>query len=170
MTPQNSEFTVREWKDDGTGRMVVVSSNGRVFLEVPQWEGNNSKGKKKGYNGYPCVTVGRYNIAVHRLVAECYIPNPNGYPCVGHKDDNKYNCNVSNLEWLTYSKNNLDSHRRRHNQQGLQIKCIESGVIFPNCYAASEWLRGDTSGAEGIRLCARGINKTAYGTHWEVVV
>lgn len=38
---------------------------------------------------------------VHRLVAEHYIPNPNGYDIVDHKDHNKLNNHVTNLIWTT---------------------------------------------------------------------
>ena len=42
---------------------------------------------------------------VHRLVALTYIPNPNNYPIINHKDENKQNNNVSNLEWCTHKYN-----------------------------------------------------------------
>lgn len=42
---------------------------------------------------------------VHILVAEAYLPNPNNYPIVMHKDNNKQNCNIENLEWGTIQKN-----------------------------------------------------------------
>ena len=48
----------------------------------------------------------------HILVAEVYIPNPNNYPYVCHKDDNKANRHMDNLEWGTPSQNTKDAHDR----------------------------------------------------------
>ena len=48
----------------------------------------------------------------HILVAEAYIPNPNNYPYVCHKDDNKENRHMNNLEWGTPSQNTKDAHDR----------------------------------------------------------
>lgn len=53
---------------------------------------------------------------VHILVAEAFIPNPNNYPIVMHKDNNKQNCNVENLEWGTVQKNTQDAYNN-----GLQV-------------------------------------------------
>lgn len=48
----------------------------------------------------------------HILVAEAYVPNPNNYPYVCHKDDNKANKHMNNLEWGTPSQNTKDAHDR----------------------------------------------------------
>lgn len=61
-------------------------------------------------NGYLTVTL--YNnsigkkVKIHRLVAEAFLPNPNNLPIINHKDEDKTNNNVDNLEWCTKLYNN----------------------------------------------------------------
>ena len=64
-------------------------------------------------NGYERVDLGSNGrFFVHHLVAEAFIPNPNNYPIVRHKDDNRLNNRVDNLEWGTQSDNIQDAIRR----------------------------------------------------------
>lgn len=51
---------------------------------------------------------------VHRIVAITFIPNPHNYPIINHKDENKLNCSVSNLEWCTYTYNLTYGSRSKH--------------------------------------------------------
>ena len=62
---------------------------------------------KDGYSRIMLYKDGKGTIyRVHRLVAEAFIPNPNGFPCVNHKDENPSNNDVTNLEWCTVLYNN----------------------------------------------------------------
>lgn len=67
-------------------------------------------------NGYIRVWYDGKNRLLHRIIAEHFIPNPDNLPCVGHKDDNRQNNDVSNLYWTTYQENN--THNDRHLRAG----------------------------------------------------
>ena len=56
-------------------------------------------------NGYKAVTLDTEQLSVHRLVALHFIPNPYHYPQVNHKDGDKSNNHVNNLEWVSAEAN-----------------------------------------------------------------
>lgn len=71
-----------------------------------------------------------YNKSIHRLVAEAFLPNPNNLPCVNHKDENRLNNCVDNLEWCTYQHNNVGKIDQLKVQKRLmQILKIEGKYI-----------------------------------------
>lgn len=82
-----------------------IEPDGRVFSKYS----NRYLKPSLCNNGY--YTVELFNDkkskrkTVHRLVAEAYIPNPDNLPQVNHKDENKLNNDVSNLEWCTSEYN-----------------------------------------------------------------
>lgn len=52
----------------------------------------------------------KFKIKIHRAVAKAFIRNRKGLPMVNHKDGNKQNNNVDNLEWSTYSDNSKHAY------------------------------------------------------------
>ena len=73
----------------------------------------NSKGEilkthenKHGYKNLAiCTAEGTKNFLVHRVIASAFIPNPLNKPFVNHKDGNKQNNSINNLEWVTHREN-----------------------------------------------------------------
>ncbi len=69
----------------------------------------------KNSNGYLHVILCNKGIMkiklIHRLVAKAFILNPNNKPCINHKDGNKSNNDITNLEWVTYSENDLHAFK-----------------------------------------------------------
>lgn len=78
---------------NNTGRAMSTKKIGAGYVGLNLWDG------KKHVTKY-----------IHRLVAEHFIPNPSNLPEVNHKDGNKENNDISNLEWCTVSHNR--SHAR----------------------------------------------------------
>ena len=98
------------WKDiQGYEGMYQVSSHGRV--RSFKWNRCKILKTRKDKKGYIVVTLTKhsknYVPKVHRLVAIAFIPNPNNLPQVNHKDEDKSNNNIDNLEWCTneYNRN-----------------------------------------------------------------
>jgi len=64
-------------------------------------------------NGYCSIRYGNKSAYIHRLVAKAFIPNPENKPEVNHKDLNKQNNHVDNLEWATRKEN--ENHLKDNN-------------------------------------------------------
>lgn len=105
---------------------------------------------------------------VHRIVAETFIPNPDNLPCVNHKDEDKTNNDVSNLEWCSYYYNNTYGDRLTKSaiKRGKPVKCVETGETYASGRAAQR-ATGIKQG--DISNCCNGKRITAGGFHWEFV-
>ena len=98
----------------------------------------------------------KINHLLHRLIATAYLPNLNNFPQVNHKDENKLNNAVENLEWCTAIYNMNYSHSK-------PVFCEELNKVFCGAREAARQLGLASS---GITRCCQGRYKTCGGYHW----
>ena len=106
------------------------------------------------------------NFLIHRLVAKAFIPNPNNLPEVNHKDEDKSNNCVENLEWMSKIDNiNYGTGiERSAKKRSKPVYCIELNKIFDGARQAARELGLDNS---SIIKCCKGKVKTHRGYHWK---
>ena len=121
-----------EWRKLELDPTVELSSRGRV-----KRHGRISKAKAKDKDGYRRITVKGKSYALHRLIAETFIPNPDNLPVVDHinnvHDDNR----VCNLRWATVQENSqyaanmgLQARLRNNKSVVMLIDKENKGFLF----------------------------------------
>lgn len=175
----------RIWKDiPGFEGKYQVSNTGQVrslnYKRTGKTKILKQNTTKRGYKQVTLCKKGEkpYPYYVHRLVAQAFIQNPNNLPEVNHKDENKANNAVWNLEWCDrlynneygtarqrMSKSKIGQHTGGDNGNSKKVKCIELDLIFNSVADANEYLDKPRQN-DNIRACARGEQKTAWEYHW----
>ena len=131
--------------------------------------------KKHGYMQVSLKDSGgaRKSLRVHRIVAEAFIPNPEGKPQVNHRDENPENNRADNLEWATAEENtNYGSRTARAAAKNgsktpiVQIdpKTLKAVAEYPGQSAAA---RATGISLASINACLRGKQRRAGGYLWE---
>ena len=160
------------WKDiKGYEGIYEISNHGVIKNK------KTNKVKKQYIDcvGYYVVSLCKNNISkpkrVHCIIAETFIPNPLNLPCINHKDENKLNNNIENLEWCTKGYNNRYGSRVQRITQKRKKKILQ---IDSNGVTVKEWDSIKEAANElgcnetQISRYARGVIKGMYkGFYWK---
>lgn len=109
------------------------------------------------------------NFAIHRIVANAFIPNPNGYMEVNHKDYNKSNNCVDNLEWVTSSGNKSHAYKKIENHiiRGKEVEQYTKTGEYVRTYdTVSDAAKAMGCCIGAISNCCLGRTKTSMGFQW----
>lgn len=164
-----------------------VSDKGDVFSLIT-YNNPSKKIKKlkqyKNWKGYLRIILYKdktpYNLSVHRLVAEAFLPNPQRKPEVNHKNGIKTDNKIQNLEWATSQENNLHRFKvlkckpsrpmlnrfGKDNPKSKKIQQLKEGRVIAEFYGAFEAERETGIGSRNINACCRGKRKHAGGYQW----
>lgn len=153
----------------------MVSNKGRVMSVPCIKQMKNREYCKSGMEiihhdngkGYRILSLSRDGVhdqrSVHRLVAEAFIPNPSNLPEVNHKDGNKANNQVENLEWVTKSEN-MKHASRELDALGFNRTLTEEQVMAIRNDTRPESEIGDEYGLTQSAINSIRIGKT-YKTY-----
>ena len=175
---------VETWKSiHGYEGLYEISNNGQVKMlgriKKYRW-GNTSYVEPKTIAqclvcGYKKVKLRGYDgktkmYSVHRLVAETFIPNPHNYPQVNHKDENKSNNNVDNLEWCTAKYNaNYGTGIKRCTLARLKpiLQFSKDGEFIRKWDSMKDVVNSLGISYSRISQACNGITKTSCGYIWK---
>lgn len=156
---------IEEWKEIPNSGGVMVSNKGNVL-------GADGLFKRQCTSqGYKRVCFNGKREWVHRLVAKAFIDNPYNKPEVNHKNGNRADNRVSNLEWVTDRENNLLASKngqlkRNPRFEGVvAISVIDGRKTFFDSQKDAQEKTGINS--KDINKCLRGERKTSHGYVWK---
>ena len=155
-----------EWRDvPGFEKYYMVSSTGLVYSKR---SGKLRKLVANPQTGYLTVVLCgdcKKTLTVHRIVAEAFLEKPIGCDFVNHKDENKHNNDLTNLEWCTKQYNNV---------YGSKLECYYRPIIQidPQTGEETQWKscifpeKAGIANHKNISACCRGLRNKAGGYEW----
>ena len=157
---------------DLEGKYQVSNFGNVMSLNYHQTGKSKLLKPSKTKDGYLLVNLSKNGkrkiFLVHRLVAEHFIPNIDNLPQVNHKDENKQNNSVDNLEWCTYEENNNYGTR---NERSAKAKSKPVLQFTLDGEFVREWESANEVGRNGFNSshvveCCNGKQKSHKGYIW----
>lgn len=178
---------MKEWREIDGFPNYMVSNTGEI-----KSLNYNKTGKEKVLiphklsNGY--LGINLYDnkrscyLLIHRVVAQAFLPNPNGHKIINHKDENRSNNLVSNLEWcsckynLNYGNRNNKLSEKLYNNPLISTPVLQYSIKeeligeFPSLSEAVRHLNCSNRGSaiKNILRSCKNNNATAYGYKWKL--
>jgi hypothetical protein len=159
------------WKPIPNFPDYTISKDGKVYSRK---RNKLVKPMQKNYLQIKLYNKSKSVLYVHKIVAEVYIPNPENKSLVNHKDGNKHNNHILNLEWVTYKENSQHAC-----DTGLCPKPKGKAVIQLDPDTGEEIDRFDflqeagkkvgLKSGDTIKLVCEGKRKIAGGYRWKWV-
>ena len=157
---RDGEILCWNYKNSNITGIIKTSKHTDGYLQVGLYDNNKIQ----------------HTIKVHTIVADTFLPNPNNYSDINHKDENKENNNVNNLEWCTKGYNNIYNDKAvkigiklRNNERSRPVLALDkdNNIIyeFPSVREAARFLgnkRADSNIHSGIKT-----NQKRYGYYWK---
>lgn len=166
---------MENWRDiPGYVGIYQVSDNGNVRRKEKYKAVPGVLRPIKMLNGYLCIDLSykckKKRFGIHRLVAMAFIPNPDNLPIINHKNENRTDNRVENLEWCTYRYNNnygTARFRTSVKQSTPIVQLTTDGKKIREFYGMHEAARNTGICVQNIHKCCVGTYKTAGGYKWE---
>ena len=154
---------LEKWKEvDGFKGQYAVSTKGnlknlktnRVFAE--RYDGA----------GYRSVKLKGKNYNIHRLMALAFLPNPHNLPHVHHRDENKKNNDISNLEWVSIE----DNIRHSIHNQSCKVRQLDKDGNLIRVWDSIHQINRELGyHRQAITKVCKGRQQYSYGFRWEYV-
>lgn len=120
-------------------------------------------------SGYVLVAFYRKFVSLHRLLASHFIPNPMNYKLVNHKDGNKANNDIENLEWCSHSQNTQHAHDNGLIKSKKSVQQLKDGVVIATFDSIVEASKATSTESTNISRVCTGKHKSAGGFQWRFV-
>lgn len=128
----------------GKEKILVPLPNGKGYYKVCLWRNGSQKSFK-----------------IHRLVAEAFLDNPNNLPIINHRDENKQNNAVSNLEWCNEKYNHIYSCSKK-------VGCYSNGKLIKIYDVMRDAEKDGFKKSAICNCCKRKLNKH-HGYQWAYI-